>query len=232
MAYAFVGSNGILSHTLTYTATLGNTLIVATATNTTTVGLVVGDTANTYTYLGGAAGSNPGMALFVAPVTTGGALTLVTSGTGGGGATYAMAVWEYSGLAASPYIASSFQYQQQPGPGTGTNAITTASNPNVTSAPAMLFGIACNVGNALQGGTDNGPVLGTAFAYNSRTVPNWIGGASQAAALAEDIRITSTGTAAITFTAGSGSGADTYQCIAAAFIEYGGTGTATIAWIT
>jgi hypothetical protein len=229
MAYAYVGSATPYSNpssgvgTVSYAPTVGNTLLVAAYLNGPGTGYTLQDGSNTYGYLGESASGY--LALWSAHVATGGSLTL---GFGGANGVYGLQVWEYSGLATSAYISGSFQSQVQAGPGVGANAITTSSNPNATSAPAMVWGISVN-SNAFVGGSgDAGPALGTSSSFNSRTV-GWIGTTLQAA-LAEDIRVTATGTKAITFGSVSGNQFDTFDTVAAAFVE-ASTGIS-IAWIT
>jgi hypothetical protein len=217
-AYAFVNSGTYSlatggSASVTYTATAGNTLVVYANTVTAGSGLTLSDGSNTYTYLGDVTGASQYLSMWWAHVTTGGSLTITLSGA----QTYGLVVMEYSGLATSAYIAGSFQSQFQGGPGSAANAVTTSAEPSVTSVPAMLGGLTVN-SNALSGGSsDTVPVLGTLLAYNSRTV-GWLGTVSQQAALAEDVRITSTGTNPIAFGAGGGQ-FDNFYTVAAAFAE-------------
>jgi len=231
MAYAFVNSGtfynnaGTGSASVSYSATLGNTLLVAAITQTVGSSLTLSDTENTYSFLGATIVEGGFyLNLWEAHVTTGGSLTISLPG----GPTYGMYVPEYSGLATSAYISSSFQSGAQVGPSLGANTITTGSNPNATSAPAMVFALSVNI-QAISGPNgDPGPSLGTSFSFNSRTV-GWLGSSSQQTALAEDIRVTSTGTQAMTFGCTGNLQFDTALTVAAAFVE---SATATsIAWI-
>ena len=96
--------------------------------------------------------------------------------------------------------------------------VTTSAAPNATSAPAMVWGLSVDTNASTGRWHDPGPALGTGSSYTSRTV-GWLGGSSQQAALAEDIRVTSTGTQAITFGAVSGNQFDSFITVAAAFAE-------------
>lgn len=230
MAYGFVGS-GTFTNTVggaasvNYSPTIGNLLPVAALTNANPSGLTLSDTHNTYNFIGSTSGGGIFLGLWWANVTTGGALTFTLSGAG----TYGLWVPEYSGLGASPLIAGSFQTGSQGSPGVGTNILTTTTNPNVTTTPAMLFGISANI-NALTGPNgDAGPSVGTTLAYNSRAV-GWLGSGSQQGALAEDFRITSSGANPITFGTVSGNQFDTFVTLAVAFSEFG-AGVTPIAWI-
>lgn len=229
MAYAFVNSGTFnnsagAAGSVNYTPTTGNTLIVCASANTATSGLTLSDTHNTYNFLGNV-GTNPSLGMWWANVTSSGAQTISLTGTG----TYGMFVKEISGLATSSFIASSFQSQQQNGPGVGANIVTTSSNPNVTSQPAMLQGFSINT-NPVTGGADAGPATGTTLAFIGRTV-GWLGSGSQQAAQDEDIRITSTGTQPVTFGAVSGNQFDTFLTVAAAFIEAGSGGVRVAWWV-
>jgi hypothetical protein len=211
MAYAFVGSGTYTNGSggtgsVSYSPTVGNTLIVY-AYASSVSGLTLSDGSNTYTFLGNV--QNFGM--WWAHVASS-ASTISLSGT----STYGIFVKEVSGLATSAYIASSFQSQEQDGPGIGANAVTTSSNPNVSSAPAMLEG--CSMCVQAVTGNDVGPAVGTTLAYTGRTM-GWLGGVSQQGAANEDIRITSTGTQPVTFGSVSGNQFDTFYTVAAAFVE-------------
>jgi hypothetical protein len=221
MAYAFVGSptafysSGGASASLSYSPTVGNTLLVAAVTNGAGSGLTLSDGSNTYNYLGTVQIGGIYTSLWWANVTTGGSLTISLSGT-----SYGLQAWQYSGLATSAYIASSFQSQGQGGLGVvNANILTTTSNPNVTTAPAMLWGLSVDISALTSAGTAPAPNVGTGSAYTGRTV-GWLGGSSQQVAQAEDIRETSTGTAAITFGTSNNNQYDNFATIAVAFAEY------------
>jgi hypothetical protein len=220
MPYAFVNSGQFHNSagavgSVSYSATLGNTLIVPVLSTTATP--TITDGSNTYTLLGATAAlASNFLALFLAPVTTGGALTISS------GATFGIYVAEYSGLAASAFIAGSFQSNTQVPNAIGADILTTTSNPNVTSIPAMLWGFCVDI-NGLSG-TEPGPTAGTtpiSYAATSHAA-GWLGTGSNQTALAEDTRITSTGsTAPITFGTVSGNQFSGYLTVAAAFIEGG-----------
>lgn len=218
MAYVFIGSgtfsnNVGASGSINYTATAGNTLKVYSLTNAVPTGLTISDGSNTYTLLGSVTGGGVFLGEWRAHVATGGALTIIMSAAG----TYGMWLEEISGLATSSFIAGSFQSQTQNGPGVGANILTTSANPNATSAPAMVSAFSVNVNAFTVPSSDAGPSLGTSSAFNSRTV-GWIGVAQQAA-LAEDIRVTVTGTKAMTFGTVSGNQFDTFLTVASADVE-------------
>jgi hypothetical protein len=227
-AYAYVGSgqfhNGSgASGSVTYSPTVGNTLLVAVLANTATP--TVSDGSNTYALLGSSTIlSSSYLSLYEAHVTTGGSLTIAAAGT----TTYGIYVAEYSGLATSAYVASTFKSGTYPGSGTiGANVLVTTSNANVTSVPALLWGFSADL-NAFSN-SDPGPSAGTSpinFTSTSHN-PGWLGTGSQQTALAEDTRITTTGTNGVTFgTTGSGGGNqyDGFITISAAFAEAGGGG--------
>jgi hypothetical protein len=225
-AYAFVGSATPFFNTsaaagghVTYTpAAVGNTLIVVVSGNAVSTAITVSDGVNTYTLVGGS-GTNPSLGLWVTTVTSVTSLTIAASG-----GSFGIQVFEYSGLASTPLIAGSFEGQQQAGPGVGANALTAGTASDVTTVPALLFGISANAGS-LAGFNDAGPALGTTLSYNPRTV-GWIGGASQQSALAADVRITSAGNNSVNFGSVSGNQFDTFQTIQAAFAESGPSGAA------
>jgi len=87
MAYAFVGSptafysSGGASASLSYSPTVGNTLLVAAVTNGAGSGLTLSDGSNTYNYLGTVQIGGIYTSLWWANVTTGGSLTISLSGT-------------------------------------------------------------------------------------------------------------------------------------------------------
>jgi hypothetical protein len=233
VAYTFVNSGQFHSSigatgSASYSATLGNTLLVAVLSGTGTPGVT--DGFNTYTLLGATTPSFASvfLAIYSANVTTGGSLTVASGSTNTNG----IYVAEYSGLAASAFIPSSFQFGTQVPNAIGANIITTTANPNVTSVNAMLWGF--SVDNNALSGTEPGPAAGTspiAYAATSHAA-GWLGTGSNQSALAEDTRITSTGsTTPITFGTVSGNQFSGYLTIAAAFLE-SGVGTATIAWVT
>jgi hypothetical protein len=219
MPYSFVGSNSTESATVTYTATAGNTLIVVNAGQTIGSSLTLSDTNNTYSFVGGSSTvSTLLINAWIAPVTVGGSLTINLTPTSGNG--FGIYVAEYSGLGS--LVASSFQSQVQAGPGIGANILTTSSNPNVTSAPAMLWGFSLNANALSTPSPDVGPSVGTTLSYTSRTI-GWLGSSTNQVALAEDIRITSTGTNPITFGSVSGNQFDGFATIAFAIAEASGT---------
>src|ERR1700677_4380795 len=221
MAYAFVGSgsayNGSGANlTVTYSPTVGNTLLVCAAAQTAGGSLTPSDGSNTFNYIGTTVAEN-GLyeSLWWVHVTTGGSLT---TGFGVSGI-FGLYIGEYSGLSATPYISSSFQTGAQIGPSLGANTITTSSNPNVTSVPAMLWGFSFNIQTLINVSADPGPQLGTTLAYNSRTI-GWLGSGTTQAALAEDIRVTTTGTNPVTFGSTGNGQFDTFLTVAAAFTEF------------
>ena len=104
MAYAYVGSGAYNNGggpgvgTVTYSPTVGNTLLVAALLNGTESGFTLSDGHNTYSYLGQVEiGGTDYLALWSASVTTGGSLTI---GFGGANGIYGIYVAEYSGLLA------------------------------------------------------------------------------------------------------------------------------------
>lgn len=219
--YAFVGSvtytnNAGGTGTVSYTPTTGNTLIVYASANTATSGLTLQDTHNSYVFIGNV-GTNPSLGMWWAHVSSSGAQTITLSGTG----TYGIFVKEVSGLGTSAFITGSFQSQHQSSPGIGANLITTSSNPNVSSQPAMLEGF--SFASQAIGGADPSPAVGTTLGYAGRTV-GWLGTSSQQGATNEDIRITSTGTQPVTFGSVSSNQFDDFFTVAAAFSEGGGGG--------
>ena len=223
MAYSFIGSGvssataGGTTRTITYSPTIGNTLIAVAMTDTLGSNLVINDGANIYTYISSITSGSSYLNLFSAPV-TGSTSTISLTKSGGGGNLYGFYVAEYSGLSSNAYIVSSFQSQYQNGPGSGANLLTTTANPNITSVPAMLWAFTCDF-SQLAGGANVGvPAAGTSLSYNSRAVA-WVSGGAANSAVAEDIRITSTGTNPATFTAGSALQFDQFFTIAAAFLE-------------
>src|ERR1700677_3278529 len=132
MAYAFVGSGvssataGGTPRTITYSPTIGNTLVVASLADTIGSSLLINDGANTYNYVSALSGGSGFASLWWAAVTESASSISLTK-SGGGGNLYGFYIAEYSGLATNPYIASSFQSQYQNGSGSGTNLVTTTT---------------------------------------------------------------------------------------------------------
>src|ERR1700733_7162462 len=138
----FNTAGGVLS--VSYSPTVGNTLLVAVMSNTTTT--TVSDGSNTYSKLGATAELGGfALSLLSAQVTTGDTLTIAASGT----TVFGIYVAEYSGLSATPFISGSFESGAQGGPGIGANNITTTANPDVSSVPALLWGFSVNSNNAV-----------------------------------------------------------------------------------
>jgi hypothetical protein len=109
---------------------------------------------------------------------------------------YGIWVEEISGLVTTGGALGSI-YAVQTDPGTGANAISTG-NINATTVPAALFAFAANP-QAWGGSNTGDPDAGTSLAYTARST-GWLGVSSLKTSQAEDIRVTSTGNIAATFT--------------------------------
>lgn len=146
--------------------------------------------------------------------------TVITATTPGANAN-AIYVAEYSGIAA--YITGSCITNLQNGTGGNGANVLTSTVANVTSQPAMLFGLTTDFQSAATGNLTAGTIP-TAFAGHSLFWAN-VSLVGSNTSLSEDVRVTTTGNVAATF--GTNQQFDSFTTSVLAIAEGSGGGTCT-----
>jgi hypothetical protein len=201
MAYAFVqsgqnhnvaGAANLASSSITVTA--GNTLLVWLASASNVITSPPTGNGNTFTNVF-VSPQNSGLSYLQCWICQNAASGATVVTPQGAPLIYGIFVEEISGLVTTGGVLASASAVYASST-IAANSIT-PGNINVTSKPAGLFGFA--YGNEALGNTNLGdPQFGTSLAYNDRTT-GWVGGSSNKTAVAEDIRVTSTGNITTTF---------------------------------
>ncbi|HEX3837807.1 MAG TPA: hypothetical protein VHW25_12650 [Steroidobacteraceae bacterium] len=197
-AYAYVqgasnfSSGNSLVQAFTSSVTAHSTIIVVQdygGGSTSTISDSAGDT-----YVGlGQQGSSHAW-VWICQNALGGSTTVTIAWTGSSGSG-GISIQEYGGLVTSGGTVGSITNPQS-APGTSANAVTSTAT-SVSAAPVMLWGIT----NDVNGGGGGPPVAGTGFSDRGAI---WSLNANDNGGHLEDVRQTSTGSYALTFTALSG----------------------------
>jgi hypothetical protein len=164
------------------------------------------------TYANSGVGNNLNLVALYQAVNVSGSNLHPGAGSAAGGDFTAVALYEYSGIAAGTAF-SGFAWNNQimTGGGTAANAVV-SGNVNVLSQPGMLFGISGDINGTTGISAGTSPI---AFTGRGTIWTSWVG---------EDAAIAATGNAQATFT---GTGAyDTYQTLAAYFPNASGSSAA------